>query len=64
MPKYEDDIRAGRFESNIRHSDLKKLKENQRIYICQRCHRIFEERSRYCPVCETKTMGEIIKFKN
>jgi len=61
--KFENDSRAGRFESNIRMSELRNIKKEQRIYICQRCHRPFSEKSRYCPVCDTRTMAEVVRIK-
>lgn len=58
----EVDLRADRFESEMRISDLKgvKVKEtyiDKKLYMCSRCQRGFEERSRYCPRCDTKSMG-------
>lgn len=69
MPSYqrrkEEDIRAGRLESEIRASDMQRLNKVQakgekvRIFMCSNCKRIFEEKSRTCPRCDTHTMGEL-----
>lgn len=60
----EMDLRSQRFESEVRISDMQKMKASpthliNRTYKCSRCHHLFEERSRYCPRCDTKSMGEI-----
>jgi len=56
----ETDIRAERFESEVRMSDLQRLaKENRKRYMCSNCNKMFEERSVVCPRCEKKTMNEI-----
>ena len=61
----EEDLRAPRFESEMRTSDFAKLKTNDlgtiqaRIYSCSNCNKPFAEKSRYCPRCDTKTMGEL-----
>lgn len=71
MPSYnrrtEEDVRAPRFESEVRASDLEKMKARQakgehvRMFMCSRCKRLFEERSLVCPRCDVKgTMGELI----
>lgn len=52
----EEDIRADRFESQIRKDDLK---SNTRVFVCSKCRYPFEEKSRNCPRCDTKTMNEI-----
>ena len=69
MPSYqrrkEEDARASRFESEVRASDLERMKgrqahgEHVKMYMCSKCHRLFEDRSIVCPRCETKTMGEL-----
>ena len=66
MPRREEsDIRAGRFESELRTSEFKKLKTSEtgriqaRVFACSSCGKAFAERSRYCPRCDTKTMGEL-----
>lgn len=59
----EFDSRAPRFESEIRTGDFQSLCRDGRIvkkiYMCSNCHRSFEERSRNCPRCDRKSMGEI-----
>ena len=62
----EIDLRSGRFESEMRVSDLTRRKLNEggthiegKVYVCSRCMRPFEERSRHCPRCDTKTMCEL-----
>jgi len=37
--------------------------QQKKLYFCGNCHRIFEERSRHCPICNTKTMFEMVKRK-
>jgi rubrerythrin len=64
MSRYEEDIRRERVESEIRSSDLEKIKPNQRLFTCTKCGRLFEEKSRFCPFCSRegltqKTMAEI-----
>ena len=56
----ELDGRGQRFESEIRSTELqsKNLWANrERLYTCSRCGHAFEERSRHCPRCDTKSMG-------
>jgi hypothetical protein len=70
MPSYnrrtEEDVRAPRFESEVRTSNLEEMKARQakgekvRIFMCSKCKRLFEYKSIVCPRCETKTMGELI----
>lgn len=61
----EEDIRAGRFESQMRTSEMQKLKYNEagtlqsKVYQCRKCGNAFEERSRHCPRCDSRTMGEL-----
>lgn len=33
------------------------------IFQCSKCHRPFAERSRHCPYCDSKTMGELRPIK-
>lgn len=56
--KYND-LRGERFESEIRMSDLTSGKGFKKVYMCSNCHKIFAERSSWCPRCGTKTMGWI-----
>jgi len=55
----EDDIRSERCESEVRMSNLQDPQQRKKVYYCGNCQRMFEERSRYCPRCDTKTMFEI-----
>ena len=66
----EMDLRSTRFESEFRVSELQRLRSApegmkdshgtaKRVYTCSNCQHIFEERSRVCPRCDTRTMGEI-----
>lgn len=56
----EFDIRAGRFESEIRDSEMANgLVKGAGLYACSKCRRPFEEKSRVCPRCETKTMCQV-----
>jgi DNA-directed RNA polymerase subunit RPC12/RpoP len=69
MPSYshrnETDIRASRFESEVRVPELNEIgiKAKQgirtRLYQCSKCLKMFEERSITCPRCNTHTMGEL-----
>jgi rubrerythrin len=63
----EEDIRAGRFESTIGTADLKKLYSDgrlkQKVYMCGQCHTPYEEKSRVCPRCDKRTMGEIVPMR-
>lgn len=63
MPRLrEDDGRRERFESAIRDSERAKLdlvSTRKGLPFCNRCKTPFEEISRTCPKCETKTMGYI-----
>lgn len=60
----ETDSRAGRLESEMRMQELEAIKPvdgrpRKRIYMCSKCHRCYEERSRHCPRCDTRSMGEL-----
>lgn len=56
----EFDGRADRFESEVRSSEMRSEQfQNQRKFMCSKCHVMFEERSRTCPRCESRTMGEL-----
>lgn len=60
----EQDTRAGRFESELRTADFERLKTTdnrlkQKVFMCGTCRTTFEERSRVCPRCDTRTMGEL-----
>jgi len=69
VPSYsrrnEEDVRAGRLESEVRASDLQRMQATVKaggkvkFYQCSNCHRLFEERSRTCPRCDTRTMGSL-----
>lgn len=57
----EEDGRAERFESEVRESELRNSSfAEKRKFMCSKCHRMFEEKSRTCPRCESgRTMGEL-----
>lgn len=56
----EFDIRADRFESEVRHVDMaRKDFPSARKFVCMKCNRMYEERSRNCPRCDSHTMAEI-----
>lgn len=56
----ETDFRADRLESEVRQTELLNPQfVNARKFQCSKCGRLFEEKSRICPRCETHTMGEI-----
>ena len=72
--KHEEDLRADRFESEIRMPEMDVIKDRTskgirtRIYQCFECKRIYEERSLFCPYCSQhgitkKTMGELVPIK-
>ena len=71
MPNFdrrkEIDLRGDRFESEARLSDVNKLTAGgdgrhikEKIYTCANCHKLFQEKSRYCPRCDTKSMNRIV----
>lgn len=55
----EVDIRGDRFESEIRDNEFaqEQLRARKSLPYCPNCQRAFEEKSRYCPRCDKKTMG-------
>ncbi len=56
----EQDGRAGRFESEVRTVDIQDPSfAAKRKFMCSGCRQMFEERSRVCPRCDKKTMGEL-----
>jgi len=61
----EQDTRGGRLESEVTQSVVRKMKPHptrgveQRLYTCSRCNTLYEERSRHCPRCDSRTMCEI-----
>lgn len=56
----EVDHRAERLESEVRHSEAQdKSFAEKRKFMCSSCKHMYEERSRNCPRCDKKTMGEI-----
>lgn len=56
----ERDARADRFESQIRTPELLDPKfAEKRKFMCSGCGYMFEERSKVCPRCDKKTMGEL-----
>ena len=70
MPSYsrrrEEDVRAGRLESEVRASDLQRMQATVnaggkvRVYMCPHCRRLFEERSKTCPRCDKPGVGELV----
>lgn len=57
----EEDSRAPRLESTIRDSEMAawKLRSKKGLPQCSKCLRTFEEESKFCPWCDTKTVGHI-----
>lgn len=56
----ETDSRADRLESEVRVQELTASSYvAQRKFQCGRCKRLYEERSRTCPRCDARTMGEL-----
>lgn len=64
-----EDSRHNRVYSELRTPEFEDLKKRQasgeriKFYQCGECKRLFEERSRHCPFCKRKTMGELIPIK-
>lgn len=56
-----EDSRADRLESHIRSNDVARgvLTSTNKLPQCGKCKRLFEEQSKFCPFCDTKTMGYI-----
>lgn len=54
-----EDSRAERLESHIRSGEVAQgaFLNRGRLPQCSKCKRVFEEQSKVCPFCETKTMG-------
>lgn len=57
----ETDYRSDRLESEIRSTNTTALAGKKRIPMCGRCGRCFEEQTKVCPRCDTKTMGYVEK---
>lgn len=56
----EQDGRADRFESEVRQSEMTSPEfKAKRKFMCSVCRNMYEERSRVCPRCDRKTMGEL-----
>lgn len=56
----DEDGRRERLESEVRSQDMQaKDFAAKRKFQCIRCGHMYEERSRYCPRCDTHTMGEL-----
>lgn len=52
-----------RFESEVSSAQLKDPAfADKRKFSCSRCGQMFEERSRFCPRCDSHTMGELKKL--
>ena len=45
-------------------SNLQSGLTGNKRYVCSNCYRMFEERSLWCPRCETKTMCELRPYKS
>lgn len=60
MSRREWDSRGGRLESEVRSHEMTDPKFREaRKFMCSKCQHMYEERSRYCPRCDTKSMGEL-----
>ena len=60
----EMDQRSSRFESEFTISQLSKLTASptrirEKLFKCGKCNHLYAERSRHCPRCDKKTMGEL-----
>jgi len=57
----EIDSRADRLESHIRHGEIANgvLLNRGSLPQCGKCKRVFEEKSKHCPFCDSRTMGLI-----
>lgn len=56
----EADLRSDRFESEVRQSDMQDPSfAAKRKFMCSGCGYMFEEKSRNCPRCDKRTMGEL-----
>ncbi len=56
----EADGRAERLESEVRSVEAENPKfAAARKFMCRGCGHLFEERSKICPRCDKKTMGEL-----
>jgi len=56
----ESDIRGERLESEVRQEDMSSPRfADARKFMCSRCRHLYEEKSRVCPRCDTRSMGEL-----
>lgn len=56
----EEDHRADRLESEVRQSDMEATGfAAARKFMCRGCGHLYEEKSKNCPRCDKKTMGEL-----
>ena len=56
----EADLRGDRLESEVRQEEFQDPRfAAQRKFMCSRCHHLYEEKSRNCPRCDKRTMGEL-----
>lgn len=56
----EADLRGERLESEVRREDMDRpAYAGARKFMCSRCKHLYEERSRSCPRCDSRTMGEL-----
>lgn len=60
----ETDNRAERLESEVRSSEMEAPGfQAKRKFMCSGCGHLYEEKSRNCPRCDKKTMGEIKQIR-
>ncbi len=56
----ESDVRGERLESEVRDVDATRSDfAAARKFMCSRCKHLYEEKSRNCPRCDSRTMGEL-----
>lgn len=56
----ETDGRAERLESEVRQGEMQAPDfAGKRKFQCSECKHLYEEKSRNCPRCDKKTMGEL-----
>lgn len=57
--RVERDLRAPRFESEVRSSEVKSPEtwKNGRLGFCNRCKRAYEDCSKWCPECSRRNLS-------
>lgn len=56
----ENDGRGERLESEVRQSEMMNPSfVGKRKFMCSKCSHMYEEKSRNCPRCDSRTMGEL-----